>query len=69
MTGTPKIGEIWIRSCDKDNPFEKVEAKVLNVKNGFIQYGFIFNGNPSAMGPNSTTIKTFVSIYERQRVL
>jgi len=55
----PGIG-LWYRRKPADDPFvPMIYAKVLNVKNGYVQYVFDFGGGPWSL-PN----EDFLRMYE-----
>ena len=54
------VGQIYILKADKGNPFNDYLIRILNVKNGFVQYSV---AHKNAL-PMSYHIKGFLNLYE-----
>ena len=47
------------------NPFDDCRLKILDVKNGWVEYRFIFDGRPSA-SKKSDSVSLITRLYEKE---
>ena len=62
-TVVPDIGQLYSLKVGA-NPFNPTQVQVLAVKEGWVKYGFVFDGTPSTQ-TSALEIKTFNFLYKQ----
>jgi hypothetical protein len=60
---TVQVGDVCIQTDTAANPFDKVYARVLAIKNGYVQYSTGADPEYCPRGPKSTTLAKFMEKF------
>ena len=58
---TIPIGSVWVHDSDDGNPFAKIKYKIVDVKNGFVQYEAF--GDSGSIKIDSTPLRSFYTFF------